>query len=117
MKLYIQILAMIAVGFYLPSSMAQENLEAIPDQDVPVIDEAAKEASIELVDPEVKVRQAGDKTIKEYQERGRTYKVEVIPKNTPAYILSDQNRNGELGNSNNSVGSDVVVPEWKIGSW
>ena len=66
---------------------------------------------------DIRVRQAGTTTVKEFHQQGRVYRVEVAPKNTPAYILSDQDGNGNLNSSDTSIDSDVVVPEWTIGNW
>lgn len=67
--------------------------------------------------PEVRVRQAGTTTVKEYHQQGQTYKVEIEPKNTPAYILTDQDGNGSLNSSDTRIDNDLVVPEWTIGNW
>ena len=66
---------------------------------------------------EVRIRQAGTTTVKEFHQQGKVYKVEVAPKNTPAYILSDQDGNGSLNSSDTSIDSDLVLPEWTLGNW
>ena len=66
---------------------------------------------------EIRIRQAGTTTVKEFHQQGKIYKVEVAPENTPAYILSDQDGNGSLNSSDTSIDNDLVVPEWTIGNW
>ena len=116
MKSYLYFLAAASLVTYMQAGRAQD-LEPLPDEYIPAAGLTSEELEDQLVEPEVKVRQAGNKTVKEFQERGRTYKVEVIPENTPAYILTDQDGSGELGSSNTNIDSGVVVPEWTIGSW
>ena len=78
---------------------------------------SAQEVLNDQFQSSVKIRQAGSTTVKEYQNQGVTYKVEVAPKDTPAYILSDQDGNGKINNSDTGIDSDVVVPEWTLGNW
>lgn len=104
-----------ATVFCLQSVYAQ-NTEAV-DQIEVGSSQSAQEVLNEQFQSSVKVRQSGSTTVKEYQNQGTTYKVEVAPKDTPAYILSDQDGNGKINNSDTSIDSDVVVPEWTIGNW
>ena len=84
-------------------------------------DDDANDETIEVgdqaADQDVRIRKAGSTTVTEYQAQGRTYKVEIAPENTPAYILSDQDGNGNLNSSDTRIDSDLVVPEWTIGNW
>lgn len=68
-------------------------------------------------DSDIRVRQAGTTTVKEFHQQGKVYKVEIAPKNTPAYILSDQDGNGNLNSSDTRIDNDLVIPEWTIGNW
>jgi len=79
--------------------------------------QSAQEVLNDQFQSSVKVRQSGTTVVKEYQNQGTTYKVEVAPKDTPAYILSDQDGNGKINNSDTNIDSDVVVPEWTLGNW
>lgn len=81
--------------------------------------EAASDAGSEKYDSssEIRVRQAGTTTVREFHQQGKVYKVEVAPKNTPAYILSDQDGDGNLNSSDTGIENDLVVPEWTIGNW
>ncbi len=78
---------------------------------------SAQEVPNDQFQSSIKVRQAGSTTVREYQNQGVTYKVEVAPEDTPAYILSDQDGDGNINNSDTGIDSDVVVPEWTIGNW
>ncbi len=99
----------------IPVAYAQSN------QPLETIEAGTKKSAQEVLNDQfqssVKIRQAGTTTVKEYQNQGVTYKVEVAPKDTPAYILADQDGNGNINNSDTSIDSDVVVPEWTIGNW
>ena len=79
--------------------------------------QAASVDANQPADLDIRVRKAGSTTVKEYHAQGRTYKVEIAPENTPAYILSDQDGNGNINSSGTSIDSDLVVPEWTIGNW
>ena len=104
-----------ATVFCLQSAYAQ-NTESV-DQIEVGSSQSAQEVLNEQFQSSVKIRQSGSTIVKEYQNQGTTYKVEVAPKDTPAYILSDQDGNGKINNSDTNIDSDVVVPEWTIGNW
>ena len=102
----------------LQSVYAQSNEEL---ETLETIEVDSKQSAQEVLNDQfqssVKIRQAGTTTVKEYLNQGVTYKVEVDPKDTPAYILSDQDGNGKISNSDTGIDSDVVVPEWTLGNW
>ena len=72
-----------ATALCLQSVSAQnETLESIEVQE----NKSAQEVLNDQFQSSVKIRQAGTTTVKEYLNQGVTYKVEVDPKDTPAYI-------------------------------
>lgn len=96
---------------------AQSQIPAEPDSGEVQASGTVNAADTGASDSDIRIRQAGTTTVKEFHQQGKIYKVEVKPKNTPAYILSDQDGNGDLNSSNTGIESDIVVPEWTIGNW
>lgn len=66
-------------------------------------------------DPDVTIRQEGDKTIEEYRVNGFLYAIKVTPKNAPAYFLV--RADGSDGNFVRADQPDLLIPAWKIFSW
>ena len=77
----------------------------------PVATFAADEPSAE---PDVTIRQEGDKTIQEYRVNGFLYAIKVTPKNGKPYFLV--RADGE-SNFVRSDKPDMLIPEWEIFSW
>jgi hypothetical protein len=77
----------------------------------PVATFAADEPSAE---PDVTIRQEGDKTIQEYRVNGFLYAIKVTPKNGKPYFLVRAD-----GDSNyvRSDKPDMLIPAWEIFSW
>ncbi len=66
-------------------------------------------------DPDVTIRQDGDRTIQEYRVNGFLYAIKVIPKNGKPYFLV--RADGSDGNFVRSDDPDMLIPSWKIFSW
>jgi len=66
-------------------------------------------------DPEVTIRQEGDKTIQEYRVNGFLYAIKVIPKGGKPYFLV--RADGTEGNFVRSDNPDMLIPAWEIFSW
>ncbi len=66
-------------------------------------------------DPDVTIRQEGDKTIQEYRVNGFLYAIKVIPKNGKPYFLV--RADGSDGNFVRSDDPDMLIPAWEIFSW
>ena len=66
-------------------------------------------------DPDVTIRQDGDKTIHEYRVNGFLYAVKVIPKGGKPYFLV--RADGSDGNFVRSDSPDMLIPAWEIFSW
>ncbi|BAU71761.1 DUF2782 domain-containing protein [Metapseudomonas furukawaii] len=77
----------------------------------PVATFAADEPSAE---PDVTIRQEGDKTIQEYRVNGFLYAIKVTPKNGKPYFLV--RADGE-SNFVRSDKPDMLIPAWEIFSW
>ncbi|WP_043312128.1 DUF2782 domain-containing protein [Pseudomonas sp. ML96] len=66
-------------------------------------------------DPDVTIRQDGDKTITEYRQNGFLYAIKVTPKNGKPYFLV--RADGSEGNFIRSDQPDMLIPAWEIFSW
>lgn len=78
----------------------------------PVATFAADEPSAE---PDVTIRQEGDKTIQEYRVNGFLYAIKVVPKHGKPYFLV--RADGSDGNFIRSDQPDKLIPQWEIFSW
>jgi hypothetical protein len=66
-------------------------------------------------DPDVTIRQEGDKTIQEYRMNGFLYAIKVTPKHGKPYFLV--RADGSDGNFIRSDQPDMLIPSWKIFEW
>lgn len=66
-------------------------------------------APVLAAEPDVTVRQEGQRTVKEYRMDGHLYAIEVQPDHGKAYVLLDRNGNG---NFERVSASKVPVPDW-----
>ena len=66
-------------------------------------------------DPDVTIRQDGDKTIQEYRQNGFLYAIKITPKNGKPYFLV--RADGSEGNFIRSDQPDMLIPAWEIFSW
>ncbi|MCQ2030579.1 DUF2782 domain-containing protein [Stutzerimonas zhaodongensis] len=65
-------------------------------------------------DPDVTIRQEGERTVEEYRVNGFLYAVKVIPKTGKPYFLVRAD-----GDSNfiRADKPDMLIPAWEIFSW
>jgi hypothetical protein len=66
-------------------------------------------------DPDVTIRQDGDKTIQEYRQNGFLYAIKITPKGGKPYFLV--RADGSDGNFIRSDNPDMLIPAWEIFSW
>ena len=66
-------------------------------------------------EPDVTIRQEGDKTIEEYRVNGFLYAIKVIPKGGVPYFLV--RADGSDGNFVRSDQPDMLIPAWEIFKW
>ena len=66
-------------------------------------------------DPDVTIRQDGDKTIQEYRQNGFLYAIKVTPKNGKPYFLV--RADGSDGNFIRSDQPDMLIPAGEIFKW
>ena len=66
-------------------------------------------------EPDVTIRQEGDKTIQEYRVNGFLYAIKVVPKVGKPYFLV--RADGSEGNFIRSDQPDMLVPAWEIFKW
>lgn len=66
-------------------------------------------------DPDVTIRQEGDRTVEEYRLNGFLYAVKVTPKNGPPYFLVAVDDDGNFTRADNLDG--MRIPSWKIFEW
>ncbi|HCP55243.1 MAG: DUF2782 domain-containing protein [Pseudomonadaceae bacterium] len=66
-------------------------------------------------EPDVTIRQEGDRTVSEYRVNGFLYAIKITPKNGPPYFLVRSD--GSDGNFVRSDDPDMLIPAWKIFEW
>lgn len=66
-------------------------------------------------DPDVTIRQDGDKTITEYRQNGFLYAIKVTPAKGKPYFLV--RADGSEGNFVRSDQPDMLIPAWEIFKW
>ncbi|MES2819243.1 MAG: DUF2782 domain-containing protein [Pseudomonadota bacterium] len=66
-------------------------------------------------EPDVTIRQDGDRTIQEYRVNGFLYAIKIIPKGGKPYFLV--RADGSDGNFVRSDNPDMLIPSWEIFSW
>jgi len=79
----------------------------------PLMVQAADDAP--SADPDVTVRQDGDKTIQEYRQNGFLYAIKITPKHGKPYFLV--RADGTDDNFIRSDQPDMLIPAWKIFEW
>jgi hypothetical protein len=65
-------------------------------------------------EPEVTIRQEGDKTIQEYRVNGFLYAIKVTPKVGKPYFLVRADGDSNFIRSDNP---DMLIPQWEIFRW
>lgn len=66
-------------------------------------------------DPDVTIRQDGDRTITEYRQNGFLYAIKVTPSKGKPYFLV--RADGSEGNFIRSDQPDMLIPAWEIFKW
>jgi hypothetical protein len=66
-------------------------------------------------EPDVVIRQEGDRTVEEYRVNGFLYAIKVIPKAGPPYYLVAVDDEGNFMRSDQPEG--MRIPSWKIFEW
>ncbi|TRX74516.1 DUF2782 domain-containing protein [Pseudomonas mangiferae] len=65
-------------------------------------------------EPDVTIRQEGDKTVQEYRVNGFLYAIKVTPKHGKPYFLVRADGDSNFIRSDNP---DMLIPQWEIFSW
>jgi hypothetical protein len=65
-------------------------------------------------EPEVTIRQEGDKTIQEYRVNGFLYAIKITPKIGKPYFLVRADGDSNFIRSDNP---DMLIPQWEIFRW
>lgn len=65
-------------------------------------------------EPDVTIRQEGDKTIQEYRINGFLYAIKVTPKIGKPYFLVRADGDSNFIRSDNP---DMLIPQWEIFRW
>jgi Protein of unknown function (DUF2782) len=79
----------------------------------PLVAMAADDAP--SADPDVTIRQEGDKTVQEYRQNGFLYAVKITPKHGKPYFLV--RADGTSPNFIRSDQPDMLIPQWEIFKW
>lgn len=65
-------------------------------------------------EPDVTIRQEGDRTVEEYRVNGFLYAVKVTPKNGKPYFLVRADGDSNFVRSDQP---DMLIPAWEIFRW
>ncbi len=65
-------------------------------------------------DPDVTIRQEGDRTVEEYRVNGFLYAVKVTPKHGKPYFLVRADGDSNFVRADKP---DMLIPAWEIFSW
>lgn len=76
---------------------------------------ASQASDAPLAEPDVTIRQDGDRTVEEYRVNGFLYAIKVTPKGGKPYFLV--RADGSDGNFVRSDSPDMLIPAWEIFSW
>ena len=68
-------------------------------------------------EPDVTIRQEGDRTVEEYRVNGKLYKIRVIPLRGEPYILIDQRGDGSFVPQEGPGTPGLSIPQWVIGTF
>lgn len=66
-------------------------------------------------EPDVTIRQEGDRTIEEYRVNGFLYAIKITPKVGPPYFLVAVDDDGNYMRADQPEG--LRIPSWKIFEW
>jgi hypothetical protein len=66
-------------------------------------------------EPDVTIRQEGDRTVQEYRVNGFLYAIKIIPKTGKPYFLV--RADGSDVNFVRSDSPDMLIPSWEIFKW
>lgn len=66
-------------------------------------------------EPDVTIRQEGDRTVEEYRVNGFLYAIKITPKTGKPYFLV--RADGSDGNFVRSDSPDMLIPSWEIFKW
>lgn len=66
-------------------------------------------------EPDVVIRQEGDRTVEEYRVNGFLYAIKVTPNVGPPYFLVAVDDEGNFMRSDQPKG--MLIPSWKIFEW
>jgi len=67
-------------------------------------------------EPEITIRDGGDRTLYEYRVNGILYAIKVKPKKGPEYYLVDVNGDGNYVR-HDSKRKSFLIPEWVLLRW
>lgn len=99
------------------SARAQDDPAAGPDAVPAPPDIPDRIQSGEEIEPEVTIIRTEESVVEEYRINGNLYMVKITPAVGRPYYLIDQNGDGNLETRRNSLGGDVVVPQWILFEW
>lgn len=70
-----------------------------------------------MTEPEVRIIQKDEGTVREYRVKGKLVAIQVFPKKGPPYFLVDADGDGELESRRNDLDPDFLIPGWVIKRW
>lgn len=74
------------------------------------------QAEDQQLEPEITIRDGGDRTLYEYRANGVLYAIKVKPKMGPEYYLIDANGDGNYIRQD-SERKSFLIPEWVLLRW
>ncbi len=71
----------------------------------------------ETLEPDITIIRRGKETIQEFRKNGQLYMVKIIPAVGPAYLLIDQDGDGNMDVRESDLDKGIKINQWKILEW
>jgi hypothetical protein len=97
--------------------MAQGASGLDPDAVPPPPDIPAPLESGQPIEPEVTIIQKEESMVEEYRVNGNLYMIKITPSVGASYYLIDRDGDGNMEFRTNTLGGDVMVPQWVLFRW
>lgn len=94
-------------------TFAGESEKAVPSPGPPPLPEQS-----EVIEPDIRIIQRGEKLIEEYRLNGKLYQIKVTPRIGPSYYMVDIDGDGDFDSRfEGPVNSDMLIPSWVLFRW
>jgi len=99
----------------LSANGAEQPPELEPIPEPPALPSAVE--SGEVMEPDITIRQQGEKTVEEYRVNGQLYMVKISPSKGVTYYLVDTDGDGRLDQRREGLENDMQIPGWVLIRW